>query len=76
MPNADHHAIVVGLTHYPVLGESADLPAHLKGPENDADSVAAWLRSSSGGDLPPENVEVIKSSDLTAGDAERCQAIA
>lgn len=61
MPNADHYAVVVGLNRYPTLSDPAEAPSDLKGPENDADAVADWLRSAQGGDLPPENVTVIKS---------------
>jgi hypothetical protein len=64
MPNVDHYAIVVGLTHYPTLGEPPEPPADLKGPGNDADAVAAWLTSANGGDLPSGNVTIVKSPDL------------
>ncbi len=76
MPKGDHYAIVVGLTRYPALSEPPEPTADLKGPENDADAVAAWLTSTSGGDLPSNNgnVTVIKSSDFTqaaaSGDAK------
>jgi hypothetical protein len=64
MPNVDHHAIVVGVTHYPSLGGPGEEPPHLKGPENDADDVLAWLTSKSGGDVPRANITLIKSSDF------------
>jgi len=64
MPNADHHAIVVGLKRYPGLGETPQTSADLKGPENDADAMVAWLTSAVGGDVPRANVSIIKSSDF------------
>ena len=74
MPKSDHYAIVVGLTSYPRLAQPPEPPADLKGPGNDADAVADWLRSPTGGDLPPDNVKVIKSPDVasaaSAADAE------
>lgn len=55
--NLDHYAVVVGLTSYPGLN------ADLKGPENDARAIAAWLRHPNKGGLPNENVKLILSSD-------------
>jgi hypothetical protein len=60
MTNADHYAVVVGVSRYPTLGELPDTPADLKGPENDADAVCAWLKSAGG--LPDSNVKLVKSS--------------
>ena len=64
MPKSDHYAIVVGLSSYPGLGQPPEPSADLKGPQNDADTVAAWLRSPAGGDLPPENVKIVKSPQV------------
>lgn len=63
MPKDDHYAIAVGLTNYPGL---TDPPADLRGPENDVDSVCAWLLSPAGGDLLPANVKRIVSSDFAS----------
>jgi hypothetical protein len=74
MPRTDHHAIVVGLARYPGLAEPPDPPADLEGPEHDADAIADWLTSTTGGDVAPANVKIIKSSDFpqaaAAGDAK------
>src|SRR3978361_1306446 len=60
MVNADHYAIVVGVSHYPALGEPPDKSADLKGPENDVDAICAWLKSAGG--VPEANIKVVKSS--------------
>jgi uncharacterized caspase-like protein len=70
MPKSDHYAIVVGLSSYPGLAQPPEPPADLKGPGNDADAVADWLKSPTGGDLPPENVKVIKSPGVAASAAD------
>jgi hypothetical protein len=54
---ADDQAIVVGISHYPALGD-------LAGPENDARDFAEWLKSETGGDVPEGNVCLILSSDF------------
>jgi hypothetical protein len=59
--NADHFAIVIGLASYPRLGDPP--PADLRGPENDADAVFAWLSDANGGALPKDNIRVIRSRD-------------
>lgn len=48
-------AIVVGISHYPGLGD-------LSGPENDAKAFAEWLCSPSGGHVPESNIDLIISS--------------
>jgi hypothetical protein len=58
----DHFAVVIGLSAYPKLGPP---PANLRGPDNDATSVANWLRDPAGGGLPEENVKLIRSQDFT-----------
>ena len=55
----DHYAIVIGLSSYPHLG---DPPRHLKGPENDAKSVEAWLTDPQGGGLLKNHVKLICSA--------------
>jgi hypothetical protein len=57
--NADHYAVVVGLTSYPRLGEPP--PSDLSGPANDADAIIAWLTGPAEGGLPAENVLSITS---------------
>lgn len=54
---ADDRAIVVGISHYPALGD-------LAGPENDARAFAAWLMLESEGDVPKANINLILSSDF------------
>jgi uncharacterized caspase-like protein len=51
---ADDRAIVVGISHYPALGD-------LAGPENDAKAFDAWLRSPDGGNVPGDNIDRILS---------------
>src|SRR2546428_4903355 len=60
MANADHYAVIVGVSLYPTLGEPPDASADLKGPENDADAVCAWLKSAGG--VPDANIKLVKSS--------------
>lgn len=55
----DDHAIVVGISRYPGLGD-------LAGPENDAGEFTRWLLSPTGGDVPCEHVRTIVSSDYPA----------
>jgi hypothetical protein len=50
--NADDFGIVVGINHYPELG-------NLDGPENDARGFWEWLISPQGGAVPPDNVTLI-----------------
>jgi hypothetical protein len=59
--NSDDHAIVVGISNYPALGEG-DTPLDLKGPENDADAITKWLIDPAGGHIPRDNIQIIKSS--------------
>ena len=53
----DDRGIVVGITTYPDI-------APLQGPELDAEDFFDWLTSSSGGDVPPDQVDKIVSSDF------------
>jgi hypothetical protein len=52
---ADDRAIVVGISHYPALGD-------LAGPENDARAFDEWLRSPSEGNVPKNKIDLILSS--------------
>lgn len=63
MPKHDHYAIAIGLKTYPGL---TNPPADLQGPENDVESICKWLLAPTGGDLPPDNVKKIVSSDFPA----------
>src|SRR4051794_3859343 len=49
-------AIIVGINLYPELG-------NLEGPENDVNAFYDWLVSSTGGDVPAQNIKCIRSSD-------------
>ena len=53
----DDRGIVVGITTYPDISP-------LEGPEHDAQEFYEWLTSSTGGDVPPERVDKIVSSDF------------
>lgn len=55
--SAEDKAIVVGVSDYPGL-------TSLRGPENDAQAFYDWLVKKMGGDVPPENVKLIRSSDF------------
>lgn len=55
MANNDY-AVVVGINRYPGLSD-------LKGPENDALAFTAWLVSSSGGQVPEENITTLVSKN-------------
>lgn len=54
---ADDYAILVGITRYPVLG-------NLQGAEGDARRFCEWLIDPAGGGVPPENVQLIVTSDF------------
>jgi len=55
MARADHYAILLAINYYPGLRD-------LCGPENDIGAFEEWLAQPDGGDLPPANIRVIKSS--------------
>lgn len=59
--NPHDHALVFGIGRY--IGTAAGWPTDLRGPDNDAAAVAAWLSRADGGGLPPENVRVVCSAD-------------
>ncbi|MGY1709851.1 caspase family protein [Geodermatophilus sp. SYSU D00758] len=67
-PRADDHAVVVGISRYPELTREG-VATDLEGPDNDALEVRRWLLDEAGGNLPEENVAMIRSADCTA-DAE------
>lgn len=54
-----HHAILLAIKSYPGL-------TNLEGPEHDAEAIHAWLVAPDGGNLLPDNITVIKSSDFPA----------
>lgn len=60
--NANDHAVVIGISRYADAGNEAEWIGNLKGPDNDAAAVAAWLRKADGGGLPKGNVSVICSA--------------
>lgn len=67
--SANDHALVVGITKYPALGD-------LAGPENDALDFAAWLEHPKGGNVPKANIRLVLSSNYPspmAGQALRAQ---
>lgn len=60
--NTDDYAIVVGIAHYPGFGRTETEARDLNGPDNDAQDVYNWLIAPTGGDLPPANVTLVRSS--------------
>ena len=56
--NQNDYAVVVGISRY------GSIQPELEGPEQDARCFHDWLISSSGGDLPKENVALILSSQF------------
>lgn len=59
MAHADHYAILLAINNYPGLRD-------LGGPENDIAAFADWLRDPAGGDVDPNNIRIVKSSDFPA----------
>ncbi|MFC0804620.1 MULTISPECIES: hypothetical protein [Sinorhizobium] len=59
MANVDHYALVVALSHYPNLVNGG-----LRGPQNDAAAFVDWLKSPSGGNIPPANIKCVTSADF------------
>ncbi|HEV7661090.1 MAG TPA: hypothetical protein VGO55_14725 [Allosphingosinicella sp.] len=59
--NPDHYAVLVGVSHYPKLGEPP--PSDLKGPNNDVDAIHDWLVDPAGGGLDPGHVWCVKSPE-------------
>src|ERR1700687_2886409 len=62
--NPDHFAIVFGLAAYTSLGNPP--PSNLRGPENDADAIAAWLLDPECGGLLSANIKKVCSRDCLA----------
>jgi hypothetical protein len=62
--NAHDHAIVIGIRRYADAENPLGWIGNLEGPDNDADAIAGWLRSPTGGGLPHGNVHVVRSADL------------
>jgi hypothetical protein len=60
----EDYAIVVGLQTYPGLNGNGQ-PA-LSGPVNDANAFYDWLISKDGGDVDPNKIQRIRSSDFPA----------
>ena len=60
--NTEDHAIVVGIATYPGFGATQTQPRNLQGPDNDAIGVYDWLTSATGGDVPKDNVTLIRSA--------------
>jgi hypothetical protein len=63
--NEHDHAVVIGIRRYPDSAAQSKWITNLKGPDNDADDVGAWLRKPDGGWLPPNNVKVVRSADFS-----------
>lgn len=59
------YAVVVGIGEYPNF-EAVGALKSLKGPHNDATSVAQWLRDPQGGAVPEQNLKLIRSADFPA----------
>lgn len=59
--NREDFAIVVGISKYPLFGESPETAADLGGPANDAEAVAAWLAAEEAGALPAKNIKLLTS---------------
>ncbi|HVG61652.1 MAG TPA: caspase family protein [Hyalangium sp.] len=66
MTEADR-AIIVGINRYPGLSD-------LDGPEHDAEAFERWVTSPTGGNVPQENVRLIRSSGYPErGDALKAE---
>lgn len=61
--NERDHALVIGIGKYAGADDPSHWISNLKGPDNDAQAIAAWLRRPDGGGLPDANVRVIRSAD-------------
>jgi uncharacterized caspase-like protein len=62
--NIHDRAIVVGISRYADANANPPWIRDLKGPDLDAQEIAAWLRQPSGGGLPKNNVRVISSANF------------
>lgn len=63
MPNDHHRAVIVGIDHYPDIG-------NLQCARRDAEAFKKWLLDATGGDVPEANIETILA-DLPAGTKAR-----
>jgi hypothetical protein len=61
--NHHDHAVVIGIRRYSDSSNNNRWITDLKGPDNDAEAVAKWLRDPDGGGLPTDNVKVARSAD-------------
>ncbi|MCW4464801.1 caspase family protein [Glutamicibacter sp. MNS18] len=57
------YAVVVGIGHYPKL-DAVGVLKNLDGPQNDATAIADWLRDPHGGNVPEQNLKLIRSTDF------------
>jgi Caspase domain len=62
----DDYAVVVGIAKYPGLGVPPAEPADLQASEVDAQSIFEWLIAPNGGDVPKDNIRLIRTSDFPA----------
>lgn len=61
--NETDHALVIGIGRYADADHRSHWISNLRGPDNDAQAVAKWLRRADGGGLPSRNVRLIRSAD-------------
>jgi uncharacterized caspase-like protein len=62
--NTADYALVIGIRRYADAADPSGWIGDLNGPDNDAAAVADWLRHPDGGDLPDENIRVVRSADF------------
>lgn len=62
--NSEDFAIVVGISHYPGLGEHPGEAADLRAPDDDATAIRDWLVDPNCGAVPEGNVALIRSRDF------------
>jgi uncharacterized caspase-like protein len=62
--NTADYALVIGIGRYADAADPSGWIGNLNGPDNDAAAVAEWLRHPNGGDLPDENICVVRSADF------------
>lgn len=60
-PQPHDHAVVIGVRRYADV--AAGWISDLRGPDNDAAAIAAWLRDPAGGGLPGDQVHLVRSAD-------------
>jgi hypothetical protein len=66
---ADDYAIVIGIKTYPRFGETIVQPRNLEAPDDDAGAVYKWLIDKAGGDVLPEHVDVVRTTQPVPGAA-------